>query len=111
MIAKDPEMKSFWTSITNKAETGRTIFLIQEFQQCANSSFEILPSPDLLKMLNISVIKCESMGYGLPFSLRNNALMSAVNSFMFMALSLEVETKIIHVLLYFDLHSIISFLS
>ena len=57
VIAKDPEMKSFWTSITSKAETGRTIFLIQAFQQWANSSFDILPSPDLLNIKKISLIK------------------------------------------------------
>ena len=33
VIAKDPLIKSFCTSITKKAETGRTIFLIQLFQQ------------------------------------------------------------------------------
>ena len=32
-IAKEPLIKSFCTSITKKAETGRTIFFIQLFQQ------------------------------------------------------------------------------
>ena len=43
-IARDPEMKSFWTSTISRAEMGRTTFLIQLFQQNANSVLSKLPS-------------------------------------------------------------------
>lgn len=41
MMARLPEMKSFWTSTTTRAELGRATFLIQSDQQNTNSSWEL----------------------------------------------------------------------
>merc|ERR1719384_778971 len=54
LIAKLPDMKSFCTSTTTKAELGRATFLIHSAQHTANSSLKIVPLVLTLKMLNSS---------------------------------------------------------
>ena len=55
LMARLPEMKSFWTSTTTRADLGLTILVIQPFQQYTNSCMLMLPSPDTLKIMNRSL--------------------------------------------------------